>query len=70
MKYLDKKENYLKVNLQCKNCSTCPDVTIDVENDKVLLEDDHGNTNKWTVENFRELASQIKSGAFDSYLQI
>lgn len=63
-----KTDNQFSVNLMCSNCKTCPNLHIDLDENEVLLEDDHGNTNRWTVENFRELAHQIKEGNFDQYL--
>lgn len=68
MVQLEEKEGAKRYSLKCKNCRTCPILSFDVDNDLVKLDDDHGNTNKWTMENFRELASQIKAGAFDEFL--
>jgi len=56
------------VNLLCKTCKTCPDINIRVDDDEVLMTDDYGGTNKWTMENFREFVKQSKEGAFDAFL--
>ena len=65
---LEEREEFKKVDLRCKTCRTCPIVQFNVEKDLVQLDDDHGNTNKWTMENFREFARQVKGGAFDEFL--
>jgi len=65
----DKNPKNYKVNLLCGTGScNCPDITIRPEEDTVLLTDDHGNENQWTMENFREFVRQSKDGAFDTFL--
>ena len=68
MKIKNSDINNFVVNLQCKNCKTCPDISIETEKDLVTLSDDHGNENRWTMENFKEFVKIAKDGVFDHYL--
>lgn len=67
---LEDQPNFKKFNLRCKTCKTCPDISFDLKNDAVIIDDDYNSSVKMSLENFSELAMQIKAGTFDEMLKI
>lgn len=65
---LEDSPKFKKFNLKCRTCKTCPDISFDLENDTVIIDDDYDNSVKMSLENFSELASQVKAGSFDEVL--
>jgi hypothetical protein len=65
----DNNPQHYVVNLLCGTCKTCPDIAIMQEEDKVILTDDYGGINTWSMENFREFVRQSKEGSFDQFMQ-